>query len=170
MCLAHVVLSPTHHAQLATRPCALQVYLSTINVEMGLPFEAAEELIDANKKQIAEYGSRVREAEVGFYVRKTPKNILSTGYDHIILVTGMIRRAYDGGSSNCLIRHAYDKNASKSKLEHTKMQWKPCKNLALAEKLWRFWYKCAPSPEARTGPAAMRAALALIQGHVHRAV
>jgi hypothetical protein len=63
-------------------------------VEVGLPFEEAEEMIEANKKQIQTYGSRVDEAAVGFYIRRHTKDMLGTGKDYICLVTGMIKQVH----------------------------------------------------------------------------
>jgi hypothetical protein len=65
-----------------------QVKLSTVMVEVGLPYEEAEALVEENKRQLETFGSRIRVADVGFYVRRVPKDQLGTGKDFICLVTG----------------------------------------------------------------------------------
>lgn len=120
----------------------MQMRLTTLNVEVGLSYDEALELIEENKGQLEKYGSRLPIANVGFYVRKRPVNRLDTGYDHIALVTGLIHVSGDGGNKKILHRAPWHRNAYSPLWDHFKMHWKLEKSEARARKLWNFWYKC----------------------------
>jgi hypothetical protein len=129
---------------------SLQVYLTSLVIEVGLNYARAEDVIEENKKQIEEYGSRLLPAEVGFYMRRHPQNILQTGNDRVCLVTGIIKQANDGGSGSkdCLLRYPWSRNATKSLFQDIKTQWKLIKNEATAARLWKFWHGCTPATAA----------------------
>lgn len=137
--------------------CNLQVYLTSLVIEVGLDHERAEELVQENKKQIEEYGSRLLPVDIGFYMRKYPQNILQTGNDRICLVTGTIKQANDGGSGgkDCLLRYPWSRNATKSAFRDIKTQWKLIKNEATAERLWKFWHGCAAATAASRASSSL---------------
>jgi hypothetical protein len=69
----------------------MQVKLSTVMVEVGLSYEEAEPLIEENKQQIQTFGgAKMREADVGFYVRKRSVHRLGSDMDYICLLTGAL--------------------------------------------------------------------------------
>lgn len=73
----------------------LQMWLTTLEADMGLTYEEACDLLGKNKDQIQRYGSRLPQSKVGFYVKRHPVDRLGTGRDDIVLVTGAIRRVYE---------------------------------------------------------------------------
>lgn len=73
----------------------LQMSLTTLEADLGLTYEEACDLLGKNKDQIERYGSRLPKSKVGFYAPRNPENRLGTGRDHIILVTGGIKRVSD---------------------------------------------------------------------------
>lgn len=142
----------------------LQVYLTTVQIEMGLPFDAAQELMETNLSMMEEYGSRIKQTEVGFYVKRAPDNQLDTGKDFICLVTGLVKQGNDGQAHTgrkVLQRWPWARTASRHTLGHLKNNWKRVTNEKAAKALWAFWYKCA-SPvaacmqRARGGPRSSR--------------
>lgn len=130
----------------------MQMRLTTLNIEVGLSYEEAVQLIEENKVQLEKYGSRLPLASVGFYVRKRPQNALETGRDKIALVTGVIRTPGDGRTVRILQRAPWQCNAANQHWDQFRSHWKLEKNEAAARKLWQFWYKCAPPPLPSSPP------------------
>lgn len=120
--------------------------LTTLNVEIGLSYEEAVDMINENKAQLEKYGSRLPLSCVGFYVRKKPKDQLDTGRDRIALVTGFIRIPGDGKQIRIMHRSPWQSNANGTNWDTFKMHWKLEKKEAAARKLWQFWHKCAQRP------------------------
>ena len=81
----------------------MQIYLTSLNVDVGLPLDEAEQLLADNKAQIENYGSRIDIKAVGFYVRRQPVNVLGTGRDKICLVTATMKVANDGGKEGAQV-------------------------------------------------------------------
>lgn len=132
----------------------MQIRLSTLHVEIGLPYEEAVQMIDVNKEQLEKYGSRLPIGNVGFYVRRQPKNMLGTGHDRICLVTGVIRYAGDGRDVRVLVRQPWSRNAGNVLWHHFRMHWKLEKNEKSALRQWNFWHKCVhPQPPAPHPPS-----------------
>lgn len=101
--------------------------------------------MEQNKDQIEKHGSFLAIKDVGFYIRKRPKNQLGTGCDRITLVTGELRNASSGGrhAAKILRRNPWQVSASKEEFSRFKDHWKLCKNEIAAKNLWEFWYRCA---------------------------
>ena len=133
------------------------MYLTRVQIEMGLTYDAATELVDSNLNMMEEYGSRIKQSEVGFWVRKEPKNRYGTSKDFICLVTGMIKQNNDGQAhmdKKVLQRYPWSRNAGRLQLLDLRHHWKPCTNEKSAKALWTHWYKCAPPLLPRWGPYA----------------
>ena len=132
----------------------VQMIMSTLVTDIGLTYGDAVEIIKSNKEQLEKYGSNMAIRDVGFYIRKQPLNMLGTGRDKIVLVTGRIRQAGEGKNVvMATMRYPWDNNAKSNNLFTLKQHWKLCKDEKAAKNLWNHWHRyvhqaciCIPGP------------------------
>eukprot|EP00892_Ulva_mutabilis_P012185 jgi/Ulvmu1/9339/UM050_0089.1 len=124
------------------QPDGGEMFLTRLDVDMGLPYEDACDLLGKNKVQIETYGSVLPKSKVGFYVPRLAVDRLGTGRDHIMLLTGEIKRASDNRNQKkmVLVRYPWSYTPKRESLSDMNEQWQPVLRASQSSELWEFWY------------------------------